>query len=305
MDAIPFVDAHMHLWDLAAIPHPWLSPPFGADGPNGDVSPIAHHYLLTDYRADAAAWRLAGAVHVEAGAAAQAAVDETRWLEALAEHEGLPSAIVACAALDDPNLDAVLEAHAAASGRLRGVRHIVNWHPDPRRTYTPRDVTRDAAWQAGFGRLARHGLSFDLQCYPGQLAGLAPLIARHPDTPVIVNHAGMPVDQDEAGLAQWRAGMAALAELPHVAVKLSGFGFIRRDWTTDFIRPLILTLIDLFGTQRCLAASDFPTDKLFASFDAHLGAYHQILAGFSRDERLDLFGRNAARLYRIAGLDAV
>jgi predicted TIM-barrel fold metal-dependent hydrolase len=298
MTSIPFVDAHIHLWDLSRLRYPWLTPPFSDDGPNGNVEPIARTYLPADYRGDAAAWNVVGAVHIDAGASTPEALAETEWLEGLAEGEGLPSAIVAFAALDAPQVESLLAAHAAHP-RVRGVRHIVNWHADPRRTYTPRDITGDAAWQAGFGLLAKYGLSFDLQCYPGQMPGLAALIARHPDIPVILNHAGMPIDTDAAGLASWRAGMKALAALPHVAVKLSGFGFIHRTWTREQVRPYVLDAIDLFGPDRCLFASDFPTDKLFGSFDRHMEAYHAIVANFPEDQRRALFGRNADRIYRL------
>ena len=56
------------------------------------------------------------------------------------------------------------------------------------------------------------------------------------------------------------------------------------------------------ASGRAMFASDFPTDKLFGSFDATVGAYAEIVAGFSLDERRDLFGRNANRVYRL-GLD--
>lgn len=298
MRDIPFIDAHVHLWDLSHIRYPWLSPPFRDDGPNGSVEPIARDYLLDDYLTDARNWDVHGMVHVDAGADPAAALDETRWLQAMADKRGIPNAIVAFAALDDPSVEALLEAHAAHPN-VRGIRHIVNWHQDPRRSYTPRDVTADPRWAKGFAALGKYGLSFDLQAYPGQFAGLANLVARHPDIPVIINHAGMPVDTDEAGKDLWRSGMRALAASSHVAVKLSGFGFIHRNWTIDQIRPYLLEAVDIFGTSRCLFASDFPTDKLFGSFDKHLDAYSQIVSSFSRDERRDLFGRNAVRIYRL------
>jgi predicted TIM-barrel fold metal-dependent hydrolase len=298
MRDIPIVDAHVHLWDLSHIRYPWLSPPFRDDGPNGSVEPIARDYLLDDYRADAKGWDARGMVHVDAGAAASAALDETCWLQAMTDKRGMPNAIVAFAALDDPDVEALLEAHAARPN-VRGIRHIVNWHKDPQRSYTPRDVTTDPQWARGFAALGKYRLSFDLQAYPGQFAALAGLIARHPEIPVIVNHAGMPVDTDEAGKALWRDGMRALAASSHVAVKLSGFGFIYRNWSIDQIRPYLLEAIDIFGTSRCLFASDFPTDKLFGSFDKHFDAYSEIVSGFSRDERRDLFGRNAVRIYRM------
>lgn len=299
MEPIPFVDAHVHLWNLhGSIRYPWLRPPF-AEGPAGVTEPIARDYQITDYLADAARWNVRGIVHIDAGADPVHALDETRWLESVADMSGMPNAIVAFAPLHDPKVEALLEMQAAHP-HVRGIRQIVNWHIDPLRTYTPDDVTQNDQWWAGYGLLARYGLSFDLQCYAGQMAGLAPLIARHSDIPVIINHAGMPVAADREGVTRWRHGMRMLAEYPHVCTKLSGVGFIHRDWTVEQVRPFLLEAIEIFGPERCLFASDFPTDKLFAPFDTHLDAYHAIVAGFSEDERRAMFGRNANRIYRLS-----
>lgn len=298
---IPFVDAHIHLWDLSHIRYPWLSPPFGDDGPNGSVEPIARDYGMAEYRAALARWNVVAAVHVDAGADPAQAIDETRWLEGIAAEHGMPNAIVAYAPLDDPGVERMLAAQAAFP-RVRGIRQIVNWHADPARSYTPRDLTQDARWQTGYALLGRHGLSFDLQCYPAQMPGLVPLIARHPEVPVIVNHLGMPVFSDADGVAEWRACLSALAALPHVAIKLSGLGFIARDWTPDGVRPFLLDAIELFGTDRCLFASDAPTDTLFAPIDRYLETYHALVADLAEDEQRALFGGNANRIYRL-GLD--
>ncbi|WBO21943.1 amidohydrolase family protein [Sphingomonas abietis] len=301
MTDIPFIDAHVHLWDLAGIRYPWLNPPFDDGGPNGSTESIARNYLLDDYLADAARWNVKGIVHIDAGADPAQALDETRWLEGIAAGQGMPNAIVAFAPLDKPEAEMILE-RQAAHPHVRGIRQIVNWHRNPMRTYSPADVTQSDDWWHGFGLLARHGLSFDLQCYAGQMAGLAPLIARHPDIPVIINHVGMPIPSDREGITRWRHGMRTMAQYPHVCTKLSGVGFIYRDWTMEQIRPYLLEAIDIFGPDRCLFASDSPTDKLFAPFDRYLDAYHAIVAGFSEDEQRAMFGRNANRVYRL-GLD--
>ena len=298
MRDIPFVDAHVHWWDLDHLRYPWLTPPLTDDGPNGSVATIAQTYRSCDYLAEAAGWKVAGAVHVDAGAHPDDALAETEWVEAQAAAADLPVALVAFAALDDPAVEERLTAHAR-HGRVRGIRHIVNWHTDQQRTYTPRDVTGDEAWGRGFATLARHGLSFDLQAYPGQFPALARLLARHRQVPVIVNHLGMPVPDDPDGQGEWERGMAALAALPQVAVKISGFGFVRRPWTVEDARPWVLKAIDLFGPDRCMVASDFPTDRLFGDFDGTLGAYAEIIAGFSEDERRAMWGRNADRIYRL------
>jgi predicted TIM-barrel fold metal-dependent hydrolase len=298
LSAIPFVDAHVHLWNLdGAIRYPWLTPPF-REGPAGVTQAIAVNYGLDEYLADAARWDVRGIVHVDAGAEPADALKETGWLQDLADARGMPNAIVAFAALNDPDIESRLAAHAAHPN-VRGIRHIVGWHPDPMRSYAARDVVGDADWQAGFALLKKYNLSFDCQVYPSQFSAMAVLAARHPETSVILNHLGMPILADAGGEALWRDGLQKLAALPNTYIKVSGVGFIHRCWTEENIRGFLLTAIDLFGPRRCLVASDFPTDKLFDGFDAHLNAYHRLLSGFSDEEQRAMFGRNTVRVYRM------
>ena len=120
MHDTPFVDAHIHFWDLGRIAHPWLTPPFSSDGLMGSVEAIALDYGPDEYAADAAAWNVTGAVHVDAGAAADLAIEETRWLDEVRRAHGVPTAIVAFAALDDPDVECTLAAHAEFRGRVQG-----------------------------------------------------------------------------------------------------------------------------------------------------------------------------------------
>jgi predicted TIM-barrel fold metal-dependent hydrolase len=297
----PLVDPHVHLWDLSHIRYPWLTGPFDSDNPNGSVEPIAVDYPLDAYLADAGRWDVRGIVHIDAGADPADALRETQWLQAMANAGGMPSGIVAFAALDDPEVETLLAAHVTHAN-VRGIRHIINWHPDPARSYSPADVTTTSAWMRGFGLLKKFGLSFDLQAYPGQFTHLAALIAKHPDTQVILNHTGMALPGDTDGWGVWRRGMAAFAALPNVAVKISGMGFTWRPWDAEQARPYVRETIEIFGTDRAMFASNFPTDKLFGSFDRHFDAYDAITADFGADERAALFGGNANRIYRL-GID--
>lgn len=295
MRDLPFIDAHVHLWDLARDRYAWLSPPFGDAGPNGNTESIAHDQLLDDYLAEAASWNVAGFVHLDAGAADPLA--ETDWLQDMADRRGMPNGIVANAALDDPGVEALLADHARRR-TVRGIRHIVSWHRDPNRTYIPRDITGDEAWARGFALLSKYGLSFDLQAYPTQFAGLARLIERHPETSVIVDHTGLGVDGDES----WRASMQAMAALPNVSIKVSGLGFVYRPFSASAVRDRVRATIDLFGSDRAMIASNFPTDRLFADFDTTMDALADAIADLGEDERRALFARNANRIYRL-GLD--
>ena len=299
MSIARFVDAHVHLWKLDHLSYPWLTPPFSDAGPNGSVEPIARDYLPDDYARDAAGYNVTKIVHIDAGADPKNAIDETRWLQGLANAgRGYPQAIVAFAALNDPDVEPTLAQHVV-SPNVRGIRHIINWHPDPNRTYTPKNLLDDDAFARGYALLAKYGLSFDLQIYPNQMTQAYRLAAANPDVPVILNHTGMPVDRDAAGIAAWKSGMKLLATLPHVATKISGLGFIDRRWTEVAMREVVLEAIDAFGVTRSLFASDFPTDKLFNTYSRQLEFYDHVTRDFSPSDRDALFAANAERIYRI------
>jgi predicted TIM-barrel fold metal-dependent hydrolase len=290
-----FVDAHIHLWDLKRITYPWLTPPFADDGPNGSVQAIAQDYTLDSYFADAKGSNVSKVVHIDAGAQPSDAIRETRWLQELADKMGFPNAIVGFAALNEPSVEQVLAQHVE-SRHVRGIRHILNWHPDPKRSYTARDLLSDPRFAQGYSLLKKYNLSFDLQIYPGQLLNAYELIKANPDTQVIVNHLGMPVDDDKS---VWMTGLKALASLPNVAIKVSGFGFIKRGWVLQDVKPLVEHVIECFGTKRVMFASDFPTDKLFNAFSQSMQAYAAIVEHYSTTERDHLFAGNAERIYRI------
>ncbi|MNX31188.1 Amidohydrolase [compost metagenome] len=293
------VDSHVHLWDLSRARYGWLQDDPLPNNPAGDMSPIAHRdYLLKDYLADTANWRVDKIVHVEAGQPRGHQLAETDWLQAMADDYDYPHGIVAGADLTDPDLDALLEAHAARRN-VRGVRQIACWHADPKKTYNPADPLLDPVWRAGFGKLTRHDLSFDLQLYPSQMASAVELADAHPDIPLILNHAGLPTDRDAEGLAVWRAGLKTLAERPQVSIKISGLGITDRAWTLNSIQPIVLTCIETFGTHRAMFASDFPVERVHGSFDAFYSAFDAITRHFSADERDRLFAANAEAIYRI------
>ena len=299
MNDLPIVDPHHHLWDLERFSYPWLSARPLPASVAGDVAPIAKSYLLDDYLADTANQNVVKSVHVDAGFDPSQPAEETRWLQSIADQRGFPHGIVARAELHRPDVEATLAAHCRFPN-VRGIRHIVNWHPDPAKTYvTKPDFLADTAWLRGFALLKRYNLSFDLQLYPSQMPDAAALAAAHGDTRIILNHAGMPVDRDPEALALWRTGMRALAAQPNVWVKISGLGMVDWRWTEDSIRPFVLDTIEIFGPDRCMFASNFPVDKLYSSFDALYGAFKSIVSDFTKSEQRKLFSDTALAVYRI------
>jgi len=299
MPDLPIVDPHFHLWDLSFGKHPWLAKRPLDRSIAGDLAPLAVSYLLEDYLADIKRQNVVKAVHIEAAWDPDDPVSETRWLQGVADRHGFPHGIVGRCRLHRPDAAQVLEGHAAHPN-IRGIRQNLNWDKDPVRVMCERpDLLTDSAWREGFGRLNRHGFSFELQLYAGQMEDGARLARDFPDTQIILDHVGMPIDRDPEGLALWRRGMRLLAEAPNIAVKLSGLGMVDWHWTVDSLRPFILEAIDMFGLDRAMFASNFPVDKLYSSFDALYEAFKTIVAGFTEAERRKLFHDNAVRIYRL------
>jgi len=290
------VDAHQHFWDPTRNHHPWLcdEPPIAFR--YGDYSSLRRPYLPPHYRADAAPFEVSHSVYIEAEWDPTDPDGEMRYVDSLCHEHGLPSVAVAQAWLDAPDAAAVLERHASRAF-VRGVRH------KPRANASPADTTpggmAQPAWRAGYARLAPLGLHFELQTPWWHLHEAARLAREVESTPIVLNHTGLPADRSAEGLAAWRRAMALLAPCPNVSVKISGIGQRGHPWTVAANREIVLTTIDLFGTARCMFASNFPVDGLCGTFTTVFAGFDEITRGFSAAERRALFRDNALRIYRI------
>jgi predicted TIM-barrel fold metal-dependent hydrolase len=129
---------------------------------------------------------------------------------------------------------------------------------------------------------------------------MAVLARDNPGIPVYLEHTGMPHDHSPDGVERWREGMRALASAPNVVCKISGLGNTIANSTEEKARPYVLDAIEIFGCDRCMFASNFPTDRQFSSMKAIWDAFFSITAKFSDDERDKLFAANAIRHYRLA-----
>ena len=267
------LDAHHHFWDLGRLFYPFIQ-----DSPRhpfflGDQRPLARTFLPPDYLGATGHHNVVGTVHVEAEVDRSLQLEETRWLTGLSREFGLPSAIVAHAWFDTPNAPDVLAAQAEFA-LVRGIRSkpITGGSPDEDVSGQPRSM-QDPRWLDGYRRLAEHGLSWDLRVPFWHLEEAARVAAAHPDIPVVLNHTGFPWMRTEEGLAGWRHGMKALAEIPHVWLKLSCVCVPGEPWTYAAHRDVVREAIDIFGPTRCMFASNVPPDTLQVPFEPMLDAY--------------------------------
>lgn len=300
MRIIPRIDCHHHLWRPSRYSYPWLQP--DAERPTAifpDLTPIAGDYWIDDYLSDVRAAGVVKSVHLDSGYVPDDPVGETQLLQGLADEYGFPHGIVARAALERPDIQATLEAQIQFPN-LRGVRHILNWHQDAAKRFTSRcGWMQNSQWLRGFSLLARYGLSFDLQIWPHQMPEAAALARRFPDIPLILNHAGMPIEHNAAGRHEWRKGLRQLAACENVTVKISGLGMVFPDWGVESVRWWVGEILTLFGIRRVMFASNFPVDKLYCSLNALYQVFDLLTAELNDSEAQAVFFHNAARVYKL------
>ena len=284
------IDAHHHLWDLSGGPlyYPWLQDKEPHDFFLGDYSPLKRSYLPPDYRRDAAGHDVVKTVHVEAECSRDQQVAETRWLTEVNAKYGMPNAIVGHAWFHIGNTEEVLSQHKAFP-LVRGIRS------------KPADeaMMRDPKWLAGLRLLRKYDLSWDLRVKTWELEAAAQVVRGIPDIPVVLNHTGFPWDRSTAGLDMWRKGMRALAACANVWCKLSCLCLPRSGWDYEDNRRVVLETIDLFGTGRCMFASNFPVDGLRVPFRQMFDDFKRMTAALSASERQQLFHDSAASFYRL------
>ena len=68
---------------------------------------------------------------------------------------------------------------------------------------------------------------------------------------------------------------------------------------TGLGRPFDAAVIELFGADRCMFASNFPVDSLCASFTTIFDGFRAIVADLPPEDQRALFRDNALRIYAI------
>ncbi len=299
-DEIPIIDAHHHFWDLSLDAQAWLCRPPWIAFRYGDYASIRRNFLPSHYKRVSADHKVVATVTMEAEWDPALLLEETRWTEALHQIEpSFPAAHVARTLLHMPAALDEIAAHAAFPF-VRGLRHKPTAAAAPDRIEAGALGSMSCAqWRRGYAGLAPNALHFELQAPWWHVDELLDLIAAYPETPVVIVHAFMPADRSPEAMAGWRAALKRAASAPQVSMKISGFGLRGVGWPYDAQRPIVRDVIDAFGVDRCLFASNFPVDGLTGSFDTLYSGYKAATADLSLPDRIKLFHDNAVRIYRL------
>ena len=280
---LPVIDAHVHVWDPAAISYPWLATQPRLNRP----------FALEDLDGSAEGVPLDGFILVEGDAARDAAGDETAFLSQVAAADSRVRGIIARADPTAPDAFGRLLDRYERMEKVRGIRQNIQGNSAG---YCLSESFVDGVREAG-----HRGLTFDLCATHDQLEEVQELAERCPGTRLVLDHCGKP-DIARQRMRPWRERIGALAELPHLWCKLSGL-LTEADpsgWRDEDLLPYADAVAEEFGPERLIYGGDWPVLSL-------AGTYHEwylFTRRFTRDwgaEGQSSFYRdNALRFYGIA-----
>jgi predicted TIM-barrel fold metal-dependent hydrolase len=279
-------------------------------------------YSFSDYEADVsehAPWlRHIGGCIVEALPAKDDTLAELGWIqEQLKQHAAHGSSRVYCTVarinlMQDLSLPDLLNRMLSMSGLssgagcsgVVGVRQILNFEPSW--PFVQSNLLKDNAFLENFDVLRSHHVKvFELHVNPHQLREAAQcLVRRYSSVTFVLNHMGCLRGNNVDSFDTWYQDVAALSRCPNVFVKLSGFEYSDpENWSTSaLVRNTIHSLVSLFGTARCMIATNFPVTSTLGAPPQQLFPFlREQLQRYGSEDLNNLFWRTALRVY--LGLD--
>jgi L-fuconolactonase len=284
MITVPIIDTHLHLWDPARIPYPWL----------GGEPKLNRPHLLEEYRQATAGLPIEKMIFVQCEADFSAFQKEVDWVTEQAQQDTRLQAIVAWAPLEKGEAAQEALAQLKTYPLLRGIRRIIQFESDPGFCLRP-DFVR------GVQLLADFDLHFEI-CIKGddQWANTIKLVQLCPDTRFILDHIGKPFIKEKL-LEPWCRHMRELAALPNTWCKLSGLANEAEwdVWDPKDFRPYLDHSLKCFGLDRVMFGGDWPVCTLATPYHRWAETLWQALSGLTEQEQRGVFHDNAAALYKI------
>lgn len=263
------IDTHVHLWNIETLRYPWLD----------EFAPLRHSFLATQYRQEVSASvgplsEVQGIVVVQADAHIDDSFREVEWISE--DARAVPvRGIVAYAPLErGKDVGAWIE-RLRQYPRVCGVRRSIQ-----NEAVENIDVP---GMRDGLIEAARAGLAIDMCLRSSQLPAVTSLLAavfdEVPEARIVLDHLAKP-DYTAEGIAAWERDITPLAAFPGVYCKVSG-ALTQPGATNNYpgVRESIGRVIELFGTSRVMAGSDWPVVNLAGG----VTDWNQILEEETRD----------------------
>ena len=280
------IDSHQHFWQIGEHDCIWPTP---------DLKAIYRDFGLKDFLPLAQAAGITGSVLVQS----QESDADTNYILAVAAQSEFIKAVVGWVDLAAESAPARI-AHLAQQPKLRGLRPMLQCLPNDEWILRPELEPAIAAMKA-------HKLSLDALIYLRHLPHLEMFAKRHPDLPIVIDHAAKPaIIAGDRPSDEWRTAIASIAKLPNIYCKISGLPTeAGKDQGQAELASYIQHLLGVFGAERLMWGSDWPVvglapNKYLSIYKNWLNLVHHALTGCKLSEIESVFIGTSLRFYRIA-----
>jgi predicted TIM-barrel fold metal-dependent hydrolase len=245
----PIIDTHYHIWERKNIG--WLQDP-ALPRMAGDYFGLRRDYPIAEWLHDISPEGVTKSVHVTANWGANKGLEETKWLQAIADQHGHPHGITFQADLTQSDIENQINAQTQYPN-VRGVRQQLHWDSHPIRKAVSRpDLCNTEEFRRGFAFLEKYNLHFELQIFSAQAPFALELVKAFPHVKFLLLHSGMLTERTQLMIDQWRSALTSLASFPNVHIKLSGLGMFSLGVTQPQLRQVIRDSIQIFGVDRTI-----------------------------------------------------
>jgi len=271
------IDSHQHFWAYDPIQYPWMS---------DDMNVLRSNHLPEDLRPQLDRVGVDQTVVVQA----RQTPEENEWVLGMAEEHPWIAGLVGWIDLQADDVEDDL-LKWRENPKFVAVRHVVHDEPDDQWLLKEKVVR-------GLKVLEKHDVPYDLLLRPQHLQYIPELIRQVPNLRMVIDHISKPFIADGT-IDPWREEMAALAAYPQICCKVSGM-ITEADfnqWTAKDLSPYIEIVLEQFGAERLMYGSDWPVCRLAGNYSEVFASIQSGLKQLSANERVDVFGNNAARFY--------
>jgi len=288
----PIVDTHEHLWNLKDLKLPWVA---SLTGKPNEV--LGRDYLITDYAEATKGLKITKSVYMEVDVAETDQVKEAEFVTKLCTEGKTP--MIAAVIAGRPASDSFKDYLDRFKGNkyIKGLRQVLH-RPD-----LPPKLCLEEKFVKGVQTLGERGLRFDLCFRNDQLEYGAELVDRCPQTRFVLDHCGNPHNGSN-DLEGWKKGLTKIASAKNrnVMCKVSGLyaNVTAVEWPAAKLGPIVRNVIDAFGWDRVMFASDWPVVNLGASYKVWVETLKEIVQADSEANQKKLFYDNAVKFYGLA-----
>lgn len=279
----PVIDTHLHLWDIHHLSYPWLK----------DVPKLNRSFSLDDYREACGDLEVEKMIFMQCECDPAQYIKEVQWVTGLADTEPRLQGIVAWAPLEKgedvrPEIEAL-----KANSLVKGIRRIIQFEPDLEFCLRPDFIK-------GVNMLSEYELTFDICISHIHNQSIIRFLGECPGVSMIIDHIGKPDIKNQV-IDPWQDELREMAKFPNVFCKISGLATEadHENWTKDDLRPYVDHVLECFGIDRLIFASDWPVSTQAADLKTCVSTVLDLLQRLSREELQKVFYYNAVNFYSV------